>query len=487
MAERTAKKEILFTILVILLVALAIKGLIIIGQFIGYVSYLETEGGTISEIELKMEFDVSHWSAIYGTAWGVGWTQEWHFNFTGNTTLTETDNENHLLYICFEPQIEHELYASMVPEASIDFSSLQAATTAEADAYMNVSSSDFFSATNTFTSTETFEVGANSITAPATYTYTYSQYNSTTFITGILKDSNDNLVLVTKVLQTPVDGFSGERFNYQLLLPIQNSLWQDYYVWVDPTDECPAGEGMAPWSGYVYGNVTDTSGNPLGQVVIEIGGEANYSDNVTGFYNMTVPEGNWSVFAYKTGYEVYRSNISVNRSDSTKTGEYDIPPVVQRPKKIEGTDYIVSISEINRKLRLGNFLQEKVTLYSFKEKTANIIFSIEGNVSNLVKMDKDTMLLPPRSDDYITLTIFGVGEPGIYNGSLRMDGDINVSIPIVIELLPKEMLPVQALLIDLELNNKNVYPGNTLKFKTDLRNLLTDRQYAVQLFYTIKD
>ena len=528
MAERTAKKEIVFTILVILLVALAIKGLIIIGQFIGYVSYLETEGGTISEIELKMEFDVSHWSAIYGTAWGVGWTQEWHFNFTGNTTLTETDNENHLLYICFEPQIEHELYASMVPEASIDFSSLQAATTAEADAYMNVSSSDFFSATNTFTSTETFEVGANSITAPATYTYTYSQYNSTTFITGILKDSNDNLVLVTKVLQTPVDGFSGERFNYQLLLPIQNSLWQDYYVWVDPTDECPAGEGMAPWSGYVYGNVTDTSGNPLGQVVIEIGGEANYSDNVTGFYNMTVPEGNWSVFAYKTGYEVYRSNISVNRSnstqhnivlvmkqppnppttgvgpgidqpgtttnegvdeegDSTKTGEYDIPPVVQRPKKIEGTDYIVSISEINRKLRLGNFLQEKVTLYSFKEKTANIIFSIEGNVSNLVKMDKDTMLLPPRSDDYITLTIFGVGEPGIYNGSLRMDGDINVSIPIVIELLPKEMLPVQALLIDLELNNKNVYPGNTLKFKTDLRNLLTDRQYAVQLFYTIQD
>src|SRR4030042_4592911 len=49
------------------------------------------------------------------------------------------------------------------------------------------------------------------------------------------------------------------------------------------------------------------------------------------------------------------------------------------------------------------------------------------------------------------------------------------------------MLPVQALLIDLELNKKVVYPGTIMKFKTDLRNLLTDRQYPVQLLYTIQD
>jgi len=528
MVEKTRTKEIVFSIIILLLLVLAIKGLTVIGQFLGYVAYIQAQGGTVSEIELTVKFDVSHWSALYGTAWGVGWTQEWHFNLTGNTTLTETENEKHILYDCFEPGIEHELYASMVPEEDIDFNTLQAATTAEFDAYMNISSSSFYSATNTFTETETFEVGDNQISAPATHTYVWNDTNSTTFITGLLKDGNGNLVVVAKVTGTPVDSFTGERFNYQMLLPIQNSDWQDYYVWSDPTDNCPAGNGTAPFMGYVYGNVTDTSGNPLGEVIIEVAGHTTYSDNTTGFYNLSAPEGNYTIYAYKTGYETYRSNVSIQRYNGTehnivmvavqppyppltgigpgidqpgtstqqgvdeagtktKTGEYDIPPVVQRPKKIEGTDYIVSVSEINRKLRLGNFLQEKVTLYSFKEKAANIYFTIKGNVSHLIKMDKDSMLLAPRSDDYITLTIFGVGQPGIYNGSLEMTGDINVSIPITIEVLPKDKLPVQALLIDLELNKKKVYPGSILKFKTDLRNLLTDLQYPVSLFYTIQD
>jgi len=528
MVVKTKKREIVFGIMIFFLIVLAIKGLIIFTQFLGYVSYLETEGGTISEIELEMQFDVSHWSALYGTAWGVGWTQEWHYNLTGNVTLTQVDNEKHLLFECFALDEEHEIYASMVPEEDINFDSLVAATTAEVDAYLNVTASQFFSATNTFTSTATFDIGNRNVTAPATYTYSWNSQNSTNFVTGLLKDSNGNLIIVTKILNAPIEGYNGGRFNYQILLPIQRTLWQDYYLWVDPTDACPEGEGAAPWEGYVYGNVTDTSGNPLGGVIVEVGGEATYSDNITGFYNVTVREGNWTIYAMKTGYEIYRSNLTVYRENGTahnivmvakqppnppltgigpgedapgtttttgvdpegtktKSGEYDMPPVIQRPKKIEGTDYIVSISEINRKLRLGNFLQEKVTLYSFKEKAANIYFSLEGNVSSLIKMDKESMVLLPRSDDYVTLTIFGVGDPGIYNGSLVMSGDINVSIPILIEILPKEMLPVQALLIDLGLNKNVVYPGSALRFKTDLRNLLTDLQYPVQLFYTIQD
>ncbi|MBW2991481.1 DUF87 domain-containing protein [Candidatus Woesearchaeota archaeon] len=528
MVQQTRTKEIVFTFLILILLVLAIKGLMIVGQFIGYAAFLEAEGGVITEIELRMAYDVSHWSAVYGTAWGVEWTQVWHYNFTGNTTLTESGNEKHLLFYCFEPNIEHEIYASMVNESDIDFASLQAATTADYDAYMNISNTSFFSATNTFTSTENFDIGGNLTNAPATYTYIWNETNSTTFITGILKDGSGNLVLVTKVLQVPVESFRRERFNYQMLLPIHNSDWQDYYFWSDPTDECPEGNGTIIFPGYVYGNVTDTSGNPLGQVIIEVAGYTTYSDNTTGFYNLTAPEGNWTIYAYKTGYELYRSNVSITRNNGTehnivmvtvqppyppltgigpgidepgtstqegvdaegtetKTGEYDVPPVIQRPKKIEGTDYIVSISEINRKLRLGNFLQEKVTLYSFKERPANIYFTVEGNVSHLIKMDKDSMLLAPRSDDYLTITIFGVGDPGIYNGSLLMTGDINVSIPIIIEVLPKDKLPVQALLIDLELSKEKVYPGELLKFKTDLRNLLTDLQYPVQLFYTIQD
>jgi hypothetical protein len=526
MVVKTAKREIVFGILVLLLVGLAIKGLIIISQFIGYAS-LETQGGTISEIDVQLALDVTHWSALYGTAWGVGWTQEWLWNLSGNTTLTQATNEKHMLFQCFAPDIEHELYASMAPQNQIIFDDLHAATTAEVDAYMNVSSTDFFSATNTFTRTETFDVGPDAIITPAIYTFSWQTQNATDYVTGILIDNNSNLVFVTKILRTPVNGFQGQRLNYQMLLPIHDALWQEYYIWSDPTDECPAGEGNAPWQGFVYGNVTDTAGNPLGAVVIEIAEAVTYSNNLTGFYNTSVREGNWTIYAYKTGYEVYRSNITVLRGNGTehnivlvmklppnppnpgigpgqddpgtqteteteknkqtKTGDFEIPPVMQRPQKIEGTDYIVSISEINQKLRLGNFMQQKITLYSFKDKPANIYFSIDGNVSSLIKMDKESMLLLSRSSDFLTITIFGVGDPGVYNGSLLMTGDINVSIPITIEILPKEMLPVQALLIDLQLNKNNVYPNTLLKFKTDLRNLLTDLQYPVQLYYTIQD
>ena len=528
MVVRTKQKEIAFRILIIIMLILAIKGLIIVSQFLGYAAYLETEGGTVSEIDLQIVYDVTHWSALYGTAWGVGWTTEWYFNLTGNVTLSQVDNEKHLLFECFEPDKEHEIYASMAPEDQILFNSLRAATTAEIDSYLNISSSEFFSAANTFTQSASFNVGENTITAPATYTYSWNNINSTAFVTGILIDNNSNIVIVTKILDTPINGFQGQRLNYQIILPIHYTTWQDYYVWTDPTDNCPAGEGSAPWAGFVYGNVTDTSGNPLGLVIIQVASSVNYSENITGFYNMTVREGNWTIYAMKTGYETYISNVNITRGNGTmhnivmvakqpvnppnpgigpgyddpgntfdtgvdatgtktKTAEYDMPPVIQKPKKIEGTDYVVSISEINRKIRLGNFLQEKITLFSFKEKPATVYFTIEGNVSNLIKMDKTSMMLLPHGSDYMTITIFGVGDVGIYNGTLLMSGDINASIPITIEILPKEKLPVQALLIDLELNKKIAYPGDALKVKTDLRNLLTDLQYPVQLFYTIQD
>jgi len=526
MVEKNSKKDIVFGVLIVLLVILSFKGLVTVVEFLGYAS-LESEGGTISEIDLTIKYDVASWSALYGTAWGVGWSQDWEFNMTGNTSLSQVMNEKHLLFNCFEAGIEHEVYASMVPSDDIDFGNLVAATTAEYDAYMGLTSNSFYSATNTFLSIETYQVGERSINAPTTYTFVTGNTTPTSFTTGILRDPSGNLVLVTKILQYPVTGFQESRFNYQLLLPIAVKGFQDYFIWSDPTDICPEGQGTAPWEGWVYGNVTDTNSNPVSDAIVEVAGKTDLSNNITGGYNITVEEGNRTIYAMKTGYKIYRGNVSITRGNGTvhnivmvmeqppnppltgigpgidapgtqtqtgvdtegtktKDASYDLPPVMQRPKKIEGTDYIVSISEINRKIRLGNFLQEKVTLYSFKEKQANINFALEGNVSHLIKMDKESMMLSPRSSDFLTVTIFGVGEPGLYNGSLVMTGDFNATIAITIEVLDKEKLPVEALLIDLEMNKRTAFPGDTIKFKTDLRNLLTDQQYPVALFYSIQ-
>jgi hypothetical protein len=534
MREKTTKKDIAFGLLIFLLIILSIKGLIIVAQFIGYANYLEAEGGTITEIDVHVNYDTGNWNALYGTAWGVGFTSEWLFNMTGNATLSTAQNEKHLLFSCFQPGIEHEIYASMVPSGNIDFASLRAATTADYDAYLNTTANKFTSATNTFLYTATFDVGKTNITAPATFTFRQGLKNTTEFATGILKDSNGNLVLVTKILAQPITGYNSARYNYQILLPIQNSMYQLYYLWSDPTDVCPAAQGSAPYTGWVYGNVTDTSGNPVGEAIIEVTGIVNLSDNTTGSYTIyNVVEGEHTIYAMKTGYQVYAGSINISRlngteynivmvieqppnppltgigpgldnpgdqtktndnigpsqavADKTKDADYQTPPVVQRPKKIEGTDYIVSIAEINQKLRLGNFMQQKITLYSFKEKSANIVFSLEGNITDLVKIDKDSMVLASRSAEFLTFTTFGVGDVGVYNGSLKMGGDFNVTIPVTIEILPKDKLPVEALMIDMELQKKNFYPGEELKFQTNLKNLLTDQQYPVQLFFTLQD
>jgi hypothetical protein len=536
MAQKNALKDIAFGFVIFLLIILSIKGLITIANFLGYVSYLESQSGTITEIDIRANFDVSHWSAFYGTAFAVGLTNNWDFNVTGNTTLTSVSNEKHMFFICFEPSTEHEIYASMVPEAQIDFGSLVAATTTDFDTYLGLPASSFYSAANTYVYTETFDVGGNAITTPATYTFRYGIENATEFVTGILKDGNGNLVIVTKVTNSPFAGYNDEIYNYQMLVPVQNGDSQFYYLWSDPTDECPQGEGSSPFTGWAYGNVTDTNGNPINDTMIEIAGIVNISNSPGGdYYVGGIPEGNYSIYGIKTGYKIYRGNIVIERfngtqhnivliveqppnppltgigpgidepgdqtetgvdigpgtsdktQDKTKEADFTTPPVLQRPKKIEGTDYIISISEINRKIRLGNFLQEKITLYSFKEKAANIIFTLEGNITSLVKLDKQDMILNPRAADFVTLTMFGVGEPGVYNGSLLMDGDFNATIPITIEVLPKDQLPIEALLIDLELSKKSVYPGEQFKFKTDLKNLITDQQYPVQLLFSIQD
>jgi tetratricopeptide (TPR) repeat protein len=83
--------------------------------------------------------------------------------------------------------------------------------------------------------------------------------------------------------------------------------------------------------------------------------------------------------------------------------------------------------------------------------------------------------------------VFGDGEPGVYVGSLVIDGDLKEKIPVRIELLDKDRLPVEALLIMLDLDKRSIYSSEKLKIKTDLHNLLSDQSYPVALQFTIQD
>ena len=209
-------------------------------------------------------------------------------------------------------------------------------------------------------------------------------------------------------------------------------------------------------------------------------------NNVWVEYATTSASEGSSYYYYETVVSSFSSYVIVGKYTNATT--LPATPILEQPKRIEGIDYGISLSKIDRKIVVGNFLQEIVSFYNYRSAPANLNFSIEGeNLTKLIKLDKSSMIIPPNTNDQLTLTIFGEGTPGIYNGSLVVDGTLQQKIPIHIELLSKDRLPVESILIFTDIYNRKIFSFDKLKFKTDLRNMLSDQSYPVTLQFTIQD
>lgn len=501
-------------VIITVLVVAALSGLILTKEYLGWVTYHSGEGGGIYEISIDLRSPAFLWAGIYGVGVRIpGFTEDAYFELEGGDTL-----EANLLFDCLEPDIPHEVYASLKQSYEIDFASLQPATAAEIDAYLQMSQFDSFvqlmSAVNTYTQTMNVTTGVIGNIVPATYTYRIAEDPPATFDTGIMKDGNGTLVFVAHINDNFTKGFNNRVYNYQMLIPIPNASTQLMYFFTDPNDQCPGGEGELPNPGDIEGTVTTSGGNPIEDVIIDIAGSSTSTD-ITGFYNLSIPAGNYRLYAVKTGFEVYFANITITINETLvhnivmiprpegqltgvgpgqdEPGDDDGPgeapkvPIVEKPKQIEGIDYIISLNAINRKIRQGNFLQEAIQLFSFKETTAQTKIEITGSVADMIELDYSNLLISPNTMEVVTLTIFGRGTPGFYNGTVKITGDLNASIPINLELLSKDQLPVQALLMDIDVAKKDLHPSDSLRFKTDLKNMLSDQEYPVALYYTVQD
>ncbi len=132
------------------------------------------------------------------------------------------------------------------------------------------------------------------------------------------------------------------------------------------------------------------------------------------------------------------------------------------------------------------FFQEALYIKSFKKSTTRIELTVTGNVNNMTVLDKQVILIPANGDGTALITFYANFSPEIYNGTLNISGDISAEVPINIEILDKERVPIQALLLSLVGTDKKLYPGSTFTFRNDLTNLLTDQEYPVRLVYTIQ-
>jgi len=507
--KKEKSNKLLLGIIVVIVIA-SVIGLVLIATFVGnvYQNYLSGQAGYVYQVVLEYRECAYDWAGVFGAAVMVS-----GYNNPQSVTVSSCGMyDTNLLFNCLEPNAAHEVMASQVPPTDIDWGSLQAATAADVDAYINNLDTGLMSANKTFTKSITYQIGNQYYSVPGTYTNKYDETNSTAFDMGILKDGNGNIIYIAHALSNFTRGFNNRVYNYQMILPLRNGTTPTYYFFTDPNDICPEGEGELPNPGYVQGNATTSSGAPLEGVIVDVGGHTTVTD-VNGFYNLTVPAGDYYIFGIRTGYQAYVGNVSIdianityhnivlvveavpnpNTGPGTGPGQNDNVgpgqvPFIEQPRRIEGIDYVISIAQINRKLVIGNFLQEVVSFYSYKQGVANLRFRIEGeNLTSMIKLDKQTMSIAPNTNEQLTLTIFGEGVPGVYNGTLIIEGDLEQVIPITIELLDKDRLPIESLLIMLDVYNTEIFSNQKLKFKSDLHNLLSDQSYPVGLQFTIQN
>ncbi|MBW2988011.1 hypothetical protein DRJ48_02970, partial [Candidatus Woesearchaeota archaeon] len=493
----------------IIVVSLAISGIMvtIIGYYVGFV-VIGAEPGTITTMHIYDVRPAYYWHGFYGVAVMV---QE--FSITQRYTVDDygVDLLN-LLFPCLEYGEQHEIYAAPSPE--IDWGSVKPATPEFIDEYFNITMS-YMGAVNTFTENMTVELGNRNITnVPSTHTFVKSGPQQERFDLGILQDGNGVPIFVTHI-EDFVEGFTGDVVNYQLMVarPIDEEI--TYYFFTDPFDSCPEGWGEREPPGNVTGVVTDkATGAPLAYTRVIVGGAMTVTSN-NGTYHLSVEAGTYHIVALKVGYNNYVSNVTIFPGQETvkdiqmeKSQEQakvtqaggggtgkgpgkavgpGIGPYLEKPKKREGIDHFISTKEVKRTMRLNQFYEQEIYVFNYANKTAELNIKVEGDVSDKVEVDKTKLFVKPDSHESFKITIFGRGVPGQYNGSIKLFGTFDDKIPLQILLSSKEKLPIEALLLDVSPVTLRIYQGSLLKFKVDLRNLLTEERYNVTLSYYLKD
>ena len=263
-------------------------------------------------------------------------------------------------------------------------------------------------------------------------------------------------------------------------------------------------------NGTLTGNVTNQQGMPIAGVSISIAGVLANSSS-SGTYNMSVTSGTHNLVATRSGYENYIAQVVITQGNTTIHNiimETSIVEIIQeytgvgegvakiveeqRPQQFyprkEGTlDYEISTKKILRKLRIGSFLNIPITISNYKTESMNLKISFDGNLNELMRIDKKTLSINPDSSEEFTVTLMGNVEVGIYEGNIIISGDIDETIPVTILVYSEEKLPIEGLLINLELLNTRVALGGILKYRIDLQNLLREEEYNVSLTYKLKD
>ncbi len=555
----------------------------------GFLTYVPSQAGYISELNVTIKFQTSYWHGLYGLALRVPGYTELLFEDVNSGEISTTG----LFFNCIQQDAigGKEVYAST--SSTIDFDSLIPATAVQIDSWTGCSSG-VDCASNTFYDTMWVMVGTRNITnIPSTHTYRWDG-NYGIFDLGILVDGGGNLVYVTHIEELQKGYSPNTTVNFQMILPMLPSSNIRYYFFTDPYDECPAGGMGEVINTNIYGYVVNSSNSPIENITVVVAG-TNATTDINGFYNISLNlmPGTHNLIAYGEGYDSYFSNITVNFTNNTinhnitlqtvtpsteevifplvsgyvkdslgnpldsvsvyiagdsttsnelgyyeltpeiipqqypiiatllgynnyydlltfyqnttflshnitltlmnlgstnnpyETGPYDEEPGEDVKQIIEelqksGEDFWISTKDIFKEIRQNTFVEDTIGIYNFKLSNINLLLSLSPELTDFVKLDRDALILEPGNGEEIKITFYGTKPVGTYEGILKLTGDVEKEIPIKIKII-ENRLPIETLLMEIDLFKNIVNPGENLNYKLNLQNLLIDQEYKVLL------
>ncbi|MBW2971100.1 DUF853 family protein, partial [Candidatus Woesearchaeota archaeon] len=147
------------------------------------------------------------------------------------------------------------------------------------------------------------------------------------------------------------------------------------------------------------------------------------------------------------------------------------------------SNYVIEPGSIYDIMKVDSFSEKTISFSNIGTTPIRFGLSLRGNISELVRFDKERLTIQPGSTEYLKTTVFA-SEEGEYNGSIEI-GEIEVSIPYHIKVYDPDKLPVSALYIEIDSTEESVNQGDVFRYRVNIYNLLVEKKYNATLDYTI--
>jgi hypothetical protein len=152
---------------------------------------------------------------------------------------------------------------------------------------------------------------------------------------------------------------------------------------------------------------------------------------------------------------------------------------------IEKESYSINIDSLNLILSPNELDVQKIILTNKKTTPLIASFQFQGNASAYMELVEYDIVVEPNSKKEISLSIFGGDTYQTHTGSIVISDDVNEEIPVMLDISEKNTSTTGTLMTELDILEATVATGSPLHYRLDLRNLVADNNYNIDLEYLI--